>query len=106
MKYLKGAACCGLVYGKGRATQFGVIRYTNSDYEGELEQEAECLNMVEGVKKDFRLNGLVRDIGVHQDGNKIYSDNQRAIHLLKIICNIRGHSTFRGGSSWKKFYFL
>ena len=45
--------------------------------------EAEYMTVVEAAKEALWMTGLVRELGVEQDGVKLHCDSQSAIYLAK-----------------------
>ncbi|GJV54506.1 retrovirus-related pol polyprotein from transposon TNT 1-94 [Tanacetum coccineum] len=83
LKYLRGTANVGLVYGTNRGNHVDVTGFVDSDYAKDSDKEAEYMALTEVVKEAIWLKGLLEELGVELNTVAVNCDNQGAIHLLR-----------------------
>ncbi|GJW27376.1 retrotransposon protein, putative, ty1-copia subclass [Tanacetum coccineum] len=86
LKYLRGTANVGLVYGTNRGNHVDVTGFVDSDYAKDPDKvatEAEYMALTEAVKEAIWLRGLLRELGVELNKVAVNCDNQGAIHLSR-----------------------
>ncbi|GKA92836.1 retrotransposon protein, putative, ty1-copia subclass [Tanacetum coccineum] len=83
LKYLRGTANVGLVYGTNRDNHVDVIGFVDSEYAKDPDKEAEYMALTEAVKEAIWLRGLLRELGVELNKVAVNYDNQGAIHLSR-----------------------
>nr|GEX13440.1 retrovirus-related Pol polyprotein from transposon TNT 1-94 [Tanacetum cinerariifolium] len=88
LKYLRGTANMGLVYGTFRGNHVDVPGFVDSDYAKDPDKcrsitEAEYMALTEAVKKAIWLRGLLEELGVELNTVAVNCDNQGAIHLSR-----------------------
>nr|GEW71489.1 zinc finger, CCHC-type [Tanacetum cinerariifolium] len=69
LKYLRGTANVGLVYGTNHSNQVDVTGFVDSDYAKNQDKEAEYMALTEAVKEAIWLRGLLKELGVELVGN-------------------------------------
>nr|GEV16929.1 retrovirus-related Pol polyprotein from transposon TNT 1-94 [Tanacetum cinerariifolium] len=83
LKYLRGIANVGFVYGKNYGNHVDVIGFVDSDYAEDPDKEAEYMSLTEAVKEAIWLRGLLEELGVELNNVAVNCDNQDAIHLSR-----------------------
>ncbi|GJS22293.1 retrovirus-related pol polyprotein from transposon TNT 1-94 [Tanacetum coccineum] len=83
LKYLRGTANVGLVYGTDRGNHVDVTGFVDSDYAKDPDKEAEYMSLTEAVKKAIWLRGLLKELGVKLNTVADNYDNQGAINLSR-----------------------
>nr|GEZ81919.1 retrovirus-related Pol polyprotein from transposon TNT 1-94 [Tanacetum cinerariifolium] len=83
LKYLRGTANVGLVYGTNRDNHMDVIGFVDSDYAKDSDKEAEYMALTEAMKEAIWLKGLLEELGVELNRVTVNCDNQGAIHLSR-----------------------
>ncbi|GJS69694.1 retrovirus-related pol polyprotein from transposon TNT 1-94 [Tanacetum coccineum] len=83
LKYLRGTANVGLVYGKNHGNHVDVIGFVDSDYAKDLYKEAEYMALTEVIKEAIWLKGLLEEVGVELNIVTVNCDNQGVIHLSR-----------------------
>nr|GEU61594.1 retrovirus-related Pol polyprotein from transposon TNT 1-94 [Tanacetum cinerariifolium] len=81
LKYLRGTANVGLVYGTDRGNHMNVTSFVDSDYSKDPKKEAEYIAFKEAVKEAIWLRGLLKELGVELNTVAVNCDNQDEIHL-------------------------
>ncbi|GKB50687.1 hypothetical protein Tco_0901440 [Tanacetum coccineum] len=81
LKYLRGTANVGLVYGTDHGNHVDAIGFVDSDYSKDLDKEVEYMAFTEAVKEAIWLRGLLEELGVELNTVVVNCDNQGAIHL-------------------------
>ncbi|GJV45103.1 retrotransposon protein, putative, ty1-copia subclass [Tanacetum coccineum] len=81
LKYLRGTANVGLVYGINRSNHMDVTGFVDSDYAKDPNKEEEYMALTEAVKEAIWLRGLLEELGVELNSVAVNCDNQGAIHL-------------------------
>nr|GEV37974.1 hypothetical protein [Tanacetum cinerariifolium] len=64
LKYLRGTANVGLVYGTNHGNHVDVTGFVDSDYAKDPDKEAEYMALTEAVKEAIWLWGLLEELGV------------------------------------------
>ncbi|GJW14106.1 retrotransposon protein, putative, ty1-copia subclass [Tanacetum coccineum] len=83
LKYLKGTADVGLVYGRDQRKHVDVDGFVDADYAKDPDKEAEYMALTEAVKENIWLKGLLIELGVNLRPVIVNCDNQSAIHLSR-----------------------
>ncbi|GKB24317.1 retrotransposon protein, putative, ty1-copia subclass [Tanacetum coccineum] len=83
LKYLRGTANVGLVYGTDRGTHVDVTNFIDSNYAKDPDKEADYIAFTEAMKEDIWLRGLLEELGVELNTVAVNCDNQGAIHLSR-----------------------
>nr|GEY80439.1 retrovirus-related Pol polyprotein from transposon TNT 1-94 [Tanacetum cinerariifolium] len=83
LKYLRGIANVGLVYGTDRDNHVDVTGFVDSDYAKDLDKEAEYMALMEAVKEAIWLRKLLEELGIELNTVAVNCDNQGAIHLSR-----------------------
>ncbi|GKA21706.1 retrovirus-related pol polyprotein from transposon TNT 1-94 [Tanacetum coccineum] len=83
LKYLKGTADVGLVYGRDQGKHMDVDGFVDADYAKDHDKEAEYMALTEVVKESIWLKGLLIELGVNLRSVIVNCDNQGAIHLSR-----------------------
>ncbi|GKA95951.1 hypothetical protein Tco_0818046 [Tanacetum coccineum] len=83
LKYLRGIANVGLVYGTNRGNHVDVTGFVDSDYSKDPNKEAEYMALTEIVKEAIWLRGLLEELGVELNTMAVNCDNRGAIHLSR-----------------------
>ncbi|GJT44281.1 retrotransposon protein, putative, ty1-copia subclass [Tanacetum coccineum] len=83
LKYLRGTANVGLVYGTDLGNHVDVTGFVDSDYAKDLDKEAEYMALTEAVKEAIWLRGLLEELDVELNTVAVNGDNQGAIHLSR-----------------------
>ncbi|GJX31053.1 retrotransposon protein, putative, ty1-copia subclass [Tanacetum coccineum] len=65
LKYLKGTADVGLVYGRDQGKHVDVDGFVDADYAKDPDKEAEYMALTEAVKESIWLKGLLIELGVN-----------------------------------------
>nr|GEW01251.1 retrovirus-related Pol polyprotein from transposon TNT 1-94 [Tanacetum cinerariifolium] len=93
LKYLRGTAKVGLVYGTNPDNHVDVTGFVDSDYAKDPDKEAEYMALTEAVKEAVWLRGLLEELGVELNTVAVNCDNQGAIHLSQNHVFMKGLST-------------
>nr|GEW71538.1 putative reverse transcriptase domain, ribonuclease H-like domain, aspartic peptidase domain protein [Tanacetum cinerariifolium] len=89
LKYLRGIANVGLMYGTNRSKHVDVTGFVDSDYAKDPDKlalsttEAEYMALTEVVKEAIWLTGLLEEFDVELNRVTVNCDNQGAIHLSR-----------------------
>ncbi|GJU26712.1 retrovirus-related pol polyprotein from transposon TNT 1-94 [Tanacetum coccineum] len=85
LKYLRGTANVGLVYGTDRGNHVDVTGFVDSDYVKDPDKGRGGVYMAlkEAVKEAIWLRGLLEELGMELNTVAVNCDNQGAIHLLR-----------------------
>ncbi|GKA50171.1 retrovirus-related pol polyprotein from transposon TNT 1-94 [Tanacetum coccineum] len=83
LKYLRGTANVGLVYGTNHGNHVDITSFVDSDYAKDPNNEAEYMALTEAVKEAIWLRGLLEELGVVLNTVAVNCDNQGAIHLSR-----------------------
>nr|GEY39871.1 copia LTR rider [Tanacetum cinerariifolium] len=83
LKYLRGTAKVGLVYGTNPGNHVDVTGFVDSDYAKDPDKEAEYMSLTKSVKEAIWLRGLLEELGVELNTVAVNCDNQGAIHLSR-----------------------
>ncbi|GJS69264.1 retrotransposon protein, putative, ty1-copia subclass [Tanacetum coccineum] len=83
LKYLKGTADVGLVYGRDQGKHVDVNGFMDAGYAKDPNKEAEYMALTEAVKESIWLKGLLIELGVNLRSVVVNCDNQSAIHLSR-----------------------
>nr|GEX35398.1 hypothetical protein [Tanacetum cinerariifolium]GEX38142.1 hypothetical protein [Tanacetum cinerariifolium] len=83
LKYLKGTADVGLVYGRDQGKHVDIDGFVDADYAKDPNKEAEYMALTEAVKESIWIKGLLIELGVNLRSVVVNCDNQSAIHLLR-----------------------
>ncbi|GJW13180.1 retrotransposon protein, putative, ty1-copia subclass [Tanacetum coccineum] len=83
LKYSRGSANVGLVYGTNRDNHMDVTGFIDSDYFKDSDKEAEYMALTKAVKEAIWLRGLLEELGVELNIVAVNCDNQGAIHLSR-----------------------
>ncbi|GJY54523.1 retrovirus-related pol polyprotein from transposon TNT 1-94 [Tanacetum coccineum] len=90
LKYLKGTADVGLVYGRDQGKHVDVDGFVDADYAKDPNKgrsitgyEAEYMALTEAIKENIWLKGLLIELGVNLRSVVVNCDNQSAIHLSR-----------------------
>ncbi|GJU96077.1 retrotransposon protein, putative, ty1-copia subclass [Tanacetum coccineum] len=76
LKYLRGTANVGLVYGKNRGNHVDITGFVDSDYVKDPDKA-----LTKGVKEAMWLRGLLEEFGIKLNSVAVNCDNQGVIHL-------------------------
>nr|GEY69849.1 hypothetical protein [Tanacetum cinerariifolium] len=83
LKYLKGTADLGLVYGRDQGKHVDIDGFVDADYAKDPNKEAEYMALTEAVKESIWLKGLLIELGVNLRSVVVSCDNQSAIHFSR-----------------------
>nr|GFC59444.1 retrovirus-related Pol polyprotein from transposon TNT 1-94 [Tanacetum cinerariifolium] len=83
LKYLRGTANVGLIYGTNLGNHKDVRGFVDSDYAKDLDKDAEYMALTEAVKEAIWLKGLLEELSVELNRVTVNCDNQGAIHLSR-----------------------
>ncbi|GKE90930.1 hypothetical protein Tco_1572025, partial [Tanacetum coccineum] len=83
LKYLRGTANVGLVYGTDRGTHVDVTTFVDSNYAKDSDKEADYTAFTKAMKEAIWLRGLLEELGVELNTVAVNCDNQGAIHLSR-----------------------
>nr|GEY50390.1 retrovirus-related Pol polyprotein from transposon TNT 1-94 [Tanacetum cinerariifolium] len=83
LKYLRGTANVGLVYGTNHGNHVDVTGFVDSDYAKDPDKEAEYMALKEAVKEAIWLRRLLEELGVELNTMTVNYDNQGVIHLSR-----------------------
>ncbi|GKB68723.1 retrovirus-related pol polyprotein from transposon TNT 1-94, partial [Tanacetum coccineum] len=86
LKYLRGTANVGLVYGTNRGNHVDVTAFVDSDYAKDPDKCRSITGyafLVQGYVETIWLRGLLRELGVELNKVAVNCDNQGAIHLSR-----------------------
>nr|GEX62795.1 putative reverse transcriptase domain-containing protein [Tanacetum cinerariifolium] len=81
LKYLKGTADVGLVYGRDQRKHVDISGFVDANYAKDPDKEAEYMALTEAVKESIWLKGLLIELGVNLRSVVVNCDNQSAFHL-------------------------
>ncbi|GJU15741.1 retrotransposon protein, putative, ty1-copia subclass [Tanacetum coccineum] len=83
LKYLRGTANVGLMYGTNRGNHVDVTGFVDLDYAKDPDKEVEYMALTEAVKEAIWLWRLLEELGVELNTMAVNSDNQGVIHLSR-----------------------
>ncbi|GKD58053.1 hypothetical protein Tco_1295562 [Tanacetum coccineum] len=88
LKYLKGTANVGLVYGRDQGKHVDVDGFVDANYAKDLNKgrsitETKYMALTEAIKKSIWLKGLLIKLGVNLRSVVVNCDNQSAIYLSR-----------------------
>ncbi|GJX33127.1 retrovirus-related pol polyprotein from transposon TNT 1-94 [Tanacetum coccineum] len=88
LKYLKGTADAGLVYGRDQGKHIDIDGFVDANYakdpdKGRSITEAEYMALTEAINKSIWLKGLLIKLGVNLRSVVVNYDNQSAIYLSR-----------------------
>nr|GEY45923.1 retrovirus-related Pol polyprotein from transposon TNT 1-94 [Tanacetum cinerariifolium] len=87
LKYLRGTANMGLVYGTDRGNEWDITGFVDSDYAKDPDKGGYaflvqgCVVSRKAVKEAIWLKGLLKEVGVELNTMAVNCDNHGAIHL-------------------------
>nr|GEZ25172.1 hypothetical protein [Tanacetum cinerariifolium] len=83
LKYMRGTANVGLIYGTNHDNHMDVTCFVDSDYAEDPDKEAEYIALTESVKEAIWLKGFLEELSVELNRVTVNCDNQGAIHLSR-----------------------
>nr|GFA02763.1 retrovirus-related Pol polyprotein from transposon TNT 1-94 [Tanacetum cinerariifolium]GFA02794.1 retrovirus-related Pol polyprotein from transposon TNT 1-94 [Tanacetum cinerariifolium] len=83
LKYLRGTANVGLMYGTNHDNHVDITGFVNSDYAKDPDKEVEYMALTEAIKEAIWLKGLLEELGIELNAVAVTCDNQGAIHLSR-----------------------
>ncbi|GKC31067.1 retrotransposon protein, putative, ty1-copia subclass, partial [Tanacetum coccineum] len=86
LRYLRGTANVGLVYGTYRENHVDVTGFVDLDYTKDPDKEAEYMALTEAVKEAIWLRGLMEDLGVELNTVAL-----RQLIVLEATCSEGGY---------------
>ncbi|GKA12355.1 retrotransposon protein, putative, ty1-copia subclass [Tanacetum coccineum] len=92
LKYLRGIANVGLVYGKNRGNHVDVTGFVDSDYAKDPDKEAEYMALTEAVKEAILLRGLLEEEALEAKTVKVLkvgTEHNVADALTKVVPGLK-----------------
>ncbi|GKB76585.1 retrovirus-related pol polyprotein from transposon TNT 1-94 [Tanacetum coccineum] len=84
LKYLRGTANVGLVYGTARGNHVEVTGFVDLDYVKDPDKESEYMALTEAVKEAIWLRGLLEELGVKLNTVAVNCDKQGVLEAKTV----------------------